>query len=201
MRTSELADLLAAVRNPQATVEDVSRLCRTAATTIRRSTPPGLLPQLHCDYGSFAMRAVNLSPYHGLGIVANETQPQKFENIWMMREFALFQVTGGFEVNIRFPKLAQHGHYHANERLNRWRKKNASKVKSILHQYFDHHLPLLEDHWEYSVLLSLLREIERLASASRDVDEVNRLLTAAGGTPAERRRYREAAGTLHARNR
>jgi len=201
MRTSELAELLEGVRNPSMTVEEISRLCRTAAVIVRRSTPPRNLPNLRCEYGTFTIRPVNLSPYQGLGIVATESQPQKTEGIWMMREFALYQVTGGFEVDIRFPKIAQHGLYQNNDRLNRWRRQNSRNVKSILHQYFDHHLPLLEDHWEYTVLLTLLREIDRLSGAARDVDEVNRLLTAAGGTAAERRRYREAAGTLHARNR
>lgn len=208
MKTCDLSLLHEAVRNPLLTVDDLVEVARDAETIIRRATPPRALPPLECEYGLFDVRTIDLAPYHGLAIIATDAQPVQCEAIWMQRELIRYQATVDSAVarvnsvvEIRFPKLGQHGQTNDTPRLDRWRRHNQRMVKRYLDVYFDNQLPLIEHHWEYAVLLSLRGELRRLANTERDVSEVNRLLTAVDGRPQDRSKYRDAAGMLYLRRR
>lgn len=201
MRTTDLSALLTLVRDPGVSALDLSTACAVARREIRRVTPPPSLPPLICELGSLTVRALHLVPYHGLGLMARDAQPIKFGDIRVQREWYAYEVTNGIEVDIIFPVLGKPGHQHDSQAIRDWTRHNIRLVKKNFAKYIDATLPLLEHHWEYAILLSLLQQLDRLAEAARDIDEVQRMLTVIDLPADARRRYRGAAGTLARRPR
>jgi hypothetical protein len=201
MRTTDLSTLLSLAKSTEVSALDLSAACATARQQIRRASPPEALPPLFCELGTLTVRALHLVPHHGLGIMARDAQPIKFGDIRVQREWYAYEVTNGIEVDIIFPVLGKPGHRHDSQAIRDWTKHNMRLVKKNFSKYIDATLPLLEHHWEYAILLSLLQQLDRLAEAERDLDEVRRMLTVIDLPADARRRYRGAAGTLARRPR
>jgi hypothetical protein len=115
----------------------------------------------------------------------------------VQRELIAYEVTNDIEVNILFPVLGVPHRQHSSDDITAWKHRNTPLVKKLFKRYIDATGPLIEQHWEYTILLSLLKEIDRVATIERDSDEIRRMLTVINGSNEMRRRYRGAAGTLH----
>lgn len=197
MRTCDLSTLLELSKNTSVSAIELSRATAHARRLIRQASPPESLPPLVCELGALTMRVRNLPPYHGLGLIARDPQPIKFGNIRVQREWFAYEVTDNIEVAVSFPVMGSSQLQHVSEDIAAWKKHNMPLIKKLFKQYIHHTGPLIEQHWEYAILLSLLRELDRLAEIEHDTDEIRRMLTVIDGSNDMRRRYRGAAGTLH----
>jgi hypothetical protein len=196
MNVHDLLPLLEVLKNPEATVLDLSAAASQARREIRLAHPPESLPPLICELGALTVTALHLPPYHGLGLLARDAQPIRFADVRVQREWRAYEVTNDIEVEVSFPVLGVPGRFHESKEITAWKKHNMGLVKKNFTRYIRSTLPLIERHWEYKILISLLQHLDRLAGLERDADEVQRMLTVVNGTAEMRKRYRGAAGTL-----
>lgn len=196
LRTPELSYLLDLLREPTVTAEQLQRGAQSARQSVRLTNPPHALPSLESSFGIMTMSTHHHLPHHGQSLTACDRQPIRFGSLHVQREFVAFRTTNGLDIDIRFPTLAKSGHFNDSPEIRAWIKTHRRKVKKTMTEYVANHAPLLGHHWEYALMLSLLTQIDRLATIERDSEELRRLLGLLDGTPQQHDRYRDAAGTL-----
>lgn len=197
MRTCDLSALLELLKDSSVSAAELSRAAAHARRLVRKAPPPESLPPLVCELGALIVHVRILPPYHGLGLIARDPQPIKFGNIRVQREWFAYEVINDIQVATSFPVLGSPQLQHVSDEVDAWKKHNMPLIKKLFKRYLHHTGPLIEQHWEYAILLSLLRDLDRLAEIEHDTDEVRRMLTVIDGSNEMRRRYRGAAGTLH----
>jgi len=195
-RVTELTELLEQLKNPSVSATELCHAAMAARREVRLAPPPAPLPPLICELGALTVHTLHLLPHHALGLLARDAQPIRFAGHRVQREWCAYEITNGIEVDVLFPVLGSNGRMHESSDITAWKKHNMGLVKKNFTRYISTTLPLIEQHWEYKIVLSLLQQLDRLAVIDRDTDELRRMLTVVNGTTEMKKRYRGAAGTL-----
>jgi hypothetical protein len=196
LRTCDMSSLSELISNPSTSARELSAVCEEARRAIRRATPPESLPPLVCELGALTVRAHVLPPNHSLVLEARDAQPIRFGTIRVQRTFSAFQTMTGLEVEVVFPVIGSPRKRHESLEVTAWIEHNRELVKRSFQKYIRATSPLIEHHWEYNTLLSLLKDIDNLAMIEQQCDSIRRMIAVLEGSTEKRERYRRSAATL-----